>query len=682
MARVPLSLIGLGWFAILPFALGGCGSSSDSGAEVAGSGPVGNAGTMSGAGTAGSVSAGASAGATAASAGSGGASAGATNSGGGSAGASASAGNAGASAGSSSGGAGSCDVGTTSTAWAATCPAVAATCTAGTWKDPGSTTNDPLVCESAHFAVHAPGGTITAEQCAAATNTLETVVWPTFFGSPIFLPEPYCKSATKWKASIVVHSDYGLTGGGWGAGYMGMWIGPGATADHWGLAHEFTHAVQAQTKGLACGGNSNYCGWLYESHANWQAHQLPEYRGSVHCSEMLPNAPHLYLGSTRDRYCNWQFLEYLKDRYCYQAVNDIWNAPTPSNDPFTNMAATRGWSTAQLNDFFGEWAMHNVTWDYKNPPPTTGTQGATYRSSYGSLTDTSKPERRLRTTRLDPLDVANRRYVVPALQAPQRWGYNVVRLYPDAGATHVNVTFRGVPQAAANSDWRWGLVATDAALTTPRYSGLQKGADGALDFCVNAGESLFLVVVGTPSAQQHLQWDQLYPTIYRYPYLVQLAGAQPEGFQTNAPNPSANGKRWPNGNGWVATGATVADGAYVGPYAAVLGGTVAASARIEDHALMLGGTVSGGTVGGLTVMTSGLSVSGTAKVSVAWPYGPGWFEKPQSASGSAQYLGDIELRGANQAKSSGSYCGFVDDSISNNCAGSDVTVAPPYAWRP
>ncbi len=692
----------LGWFVLFPLAVA-CGQSAsgpndEGGAGTGNAGVAGSAGNGAGGstpGTSGAAGIGAAAGSpstagtTSSNGGSNPGAAGTSPSAGdagmssaaGSAGTagSAGAGSAGATAG---GGAGSCDPGTTTTTWATSCPATAATCTAGTWKDPGSTTNDPLVCESAHFAVHSPSGTISAAQCTAATTTLETVVWPTFFGSPIFLPEPYCSSATKWKASIVIHSDYGLTGGGWGTGYMGMWVGPGATADHWGLAHEFTHAVQAQTKGLACGGNSNYCGWIYESHANWHAHQLPEYRSNVHCSEMLPNTPHLYLGSTRDRYCNWQFMEYLKDKYCYKAVNDIWNAPTPSNDPFTNIAATRGWTISQLNDFFGEWAMHNVTWDYKNPPPTTGTQNATYRSSYGALSDTSKPERRLRTTRLETVDAANRRYVVPTLQAPQRWGYNFVRLYPDAGATHVSVTFRGVIQAAANSDWRWGLVATDAAVTTPRYSALQKGTDGALDFCVNAGESLFLVVVATPSVQQHINWDQLYPTIYRYPYLVQLGGAQPEGYQASAPNPSANGKRWANGNGWVATGATVADGAYVGPYAAVLGGTVAASARIEDHAVVLGGTVSGGTVGGMTVMTSGLSVSGTAKVNVAWPYSPGWFEKPQTVSGTAQLLGDIEYRGANQGESSGSYCGFVDNTISSNCTGADVTTPAPYTWRP
>ena len=587
------------------------------------------------------------------------------------------------------GGDGSCDPGAADTQWATDCPTAAAqSCKQGTWQDPGSTTNDPVQCESAHFAVHAPAGTISASQCSQATDTLETIVWPTLFGSPIFFPEPYCDSATKYKASIVVHSDYGLTGGSWGDGYMGMWVGPGATADHWGLAHEFTHSVQAQSKGLRCDGpmSNNFCGWLFESHANWLAHQLPEYHTSnVHCSEMLVNAPHLYLGSTRDRYCNWQFMEYLKDKHCYQAVNDIWTAAQPSNDPFTNLAATRGWSTSALNDFFGDWARHNITWDYRDPPPskTAGQdQGVLYRgkSGYGPISDVSKPERRLRTVRLEPLDPAQRRYVVPSLQAPQRFGYNVVRLYPDPGATAVTVKFRGVVQSEASSDWRWGLVATDTGLSTARYSALQRGQDGELSFCVQPNEALWLVVVATPSEPQQIVWDQLYPSVYRYPYMLQLSAAEPEGFQANAPGPSPQGMRWTNGGGWVASAAQVASGAYVGPYAAVLAGTVGANARIEDHAVVLGGNVESGTVGGLSVITS-LSVSGTAKVISAWPYSPGFFEKPQSVSGSAVLWGDIEYRGANLNKTSGTYCGFVDSSVDDNCSDSDLTSAAPYAWR-
>jgi hypothetical protein len=698
--KTPARLAAVLWLVALAACAGGSAQTDAPDASSAGGAP-GMAGARGGAGGPGGAGTSGAAGGGGSPNGGGPAPTGAAGAGGGRGGAAGRGGNAGvgpAGAGGSSspvggggtsGGAGAsaCDPGTTTTAWATSCPtAPAATCVAGTWTDPGSSTNDPLQCESAHFAVHAPSGTITAQQCMNATDTLETTIWPTFFGSPIFFPEPYCATSKKYKASIVIHTDYGLMGGGWGSGYMGMWVGPGATSDHWGLAHEFTHAVQSTTKGLACGGaaSNNTCGWIYESHANWHAHQLPEYRGDVHCSEMLPNAPHLYLGSTRDRYCNWQFMEYLKDKACWKAVNDLWNAPTPSADPFTNIAATRGWTIAQLNDFFGEWAMHNVTWDYQNPPPTTGTQGAVYRASYGGIGDTSKVERRLRLTRLDQLDAAMdpgvRRYVVHTLQAPQRWGYNVIRLHPDAGATSVTITFRGVVQSAASSDWRWGLVATNSAITTPRYSALQRGADGQLTFCVSPGEPLFLVVVATPSAQQKIIWDQLYPSIYRYPYMVALTGAQPDGFQAGAPAPSTNGTRWSNGGGWVATGATVAQGAYVGPAAAVLGGTVGATARIEDHATVTGGTISAGVVGGLTVLPSGMTVSG-GKVALAWPYGPGWFERPQSISGTTELRGDLELRGANLSLSSGSYCGFVDNTVTSNCAGADVTIAPPYVWR-
>jgi hypothetical protein len=599
--------------------------------------------------------------------------------------------------GSRAGDGGSCDPGSTSTTWATGCATsapAAARCVAGTWTDPGSSTGDPLVCESAHFAVHAPSGTITAAQCTAATDELENVIWPMRFGSPMFEPEPFCASAAKSKVSIVIHSDYGLTGGCWGQNLPGMWIGPGATADHWGLAHEFTHSWQCSAgTGLQCP-NTNTCGWIFESHANWSAQQLPEYHASnVHCSEMLANVPHLYLGSTRDRYCNWQFMEYLKDKYCYQAVNDIWLASPKGSDPFSNIMTTRGWTIGQLNDFFGEWAMHNVTWDYQDPPPesTAGSnQGSLYRSNYGIATDASHTERRLRLVQLEPLDTnyaTSRRFVSPFYWAPQRWGYNLVRLYPDPGATAVTVTFRGVIQSAANPDFRWGLVATDAAVTTPRYSALQRGTDGELTFCVNPGDSLFLVVMATPSMQQAIVWDQAYPTIYRYPYMVQLESAWPQGFQNGARDACPAGlTRVANGGGCAP--AALPSSVYVGPYAAVLSGaTVTGSARIEDHATVVSGTVSGGTVGALALVgsttapsnDSPFNISGSAKAQTTF-YPLGFFESGQSISGTAALFGDVEFRGQGFTETSGSYYGFVDKTIAAETV-ADVTIAPPYVWR-
>jgi Family of unknown function (DUF6055) len=668
------------------------------GASGCGGGGAGPAAGGAGAGSGAGASGGAGSGGTGASSGMGG-------SGGGEGGPAdpgpAQGGNPGSGATGSDGGepAGSCDPGATTTTWASGCATTApasARCVSGTWSDPGSTTNDPLQCQSAHFAVHAPSGAITAAQCTAATDELENVIWPMRFGSPMFEPEPFCASSSKSKVSIVIHSDYGLTGGCWGNGLPGMWVGPGATADHWGLAHEFTHAWQCSVgTGLQCGSGPNTCGWIFESHANWSAQQLPEYHASnVHCSEMLANAPHLYLGSTRDRYCNWQFMEYLKDKYCYQAVNDIWLASTTSADPFTNIMKTRGWSIGQLNDFFGDWAMHGVTWDYEDPAPeaTAGAnQGSLYRSNYGLVTDRSQTQRRLRLVQMEPLDAGyatDRRFVSPYYWAPQRWGYNVVRLYPDAGATSVTVKFRGVVQSGADADFRWGLVATDAGITTPRYSALQKGTDGELAFCVTPAESLFLVVVATPAVQQAIVWDQAYPTIYRYPYMMELGSAWPEGYQGGAPAACPSGLTRVN-NGGGCGPSNLPSSVYVGPYATVLSGaTVTGSARIEDHATVVHGTVSGGTVGALTLVGSTTApynanpfdISGSAQAQTTF-YPLGWFESGQSLSGTARLFGDIEFRGQGFSESSGSFYGYVDDTIAAETIG-DVTGPPPYTWRP
>jgi hypothetical protein len=454
-------------------------------------------------------------------------------------------------------------------------------------------------------------------------------------------------------------------------------------SDHWGLGHEFMHAVQCMTPAFQdCGAGG--C-WIYESHANFAPHQLPEYRSNVHCSEMLMNVPHLYYGSTRDRYCNWQFFEFLKDKHCYKAVNDMWTATAPSGsrDPWNKLALNMGWNAERLNDEFGEWAMHNITWDYKNPPPTSGTnQSSVYRQNYGSITDTSRPERRRRLTMLESIDAqwaTNRRFVSPYYWAPQRWGYNVVRLYPDPGATSVTVTFRGVTQSGANSGWRWGLVATDSAITTPRYSPLQRGADGQLSFCVNAGESLWLVVVGAPTSIQKIIWDQAYPSIYRYPYMIELGNAWPEGFRNGVLDACPSGtQRHSNGGGCAPSG--LSSSVFVGPYARVLGGTVSGTARIEDQAIILNGaTVSGGSVGALGILNR-FTVGGTARVQTTF-YPPGFFETGQGLSGTARLFGDVEYRGQGLNKSSGSFYGFVDNATQSQTI-NDVTVAPPYAWRP
>jgi len=126
----------------------------------------------------------------------------------------------------------------------------------------------------------------------------------------------------------------------------------------------------------------------------------------------------------------------------------------------------------------------------------------------------------------------------------------------------------------------------------------------------------------TPSVFKTITWDQDYATIRRYQYMIELANAWPQGFQNGQRDACAAGTvRHGNGGGCApaSTPATV----YVGPHAAILpGAQVTGTARIEDQAIVANGTVSGGTVGGLSVVgetggpgtNNAFTVSGSAQV--------------------------------------------------------------------
>lgn len=563
----------------------------------------------------------------------------------------------------------------------------------------------PIRYETEHFAFRWNNNDVAQPMADAAGVQLE-YTWK-YFIDTIGFRAPFCGSATKHKVNIAIVPSYGLTGGADGNGNPGMWIGPGALADHFGLAHEFTHALQTMTGGLQ---DSPYTGWLFESHANWMTTQLPEFRSNTHCSIFLKQYPHLYYGSTRTRYCNWQFLEYIKDRYGYAAINDIWNkapkagdAAQKTADPLSVLMANQGWTIEQLNDRFGEWAMRNANWDYINPDGSD--QGVVYRANYGSYDQTTDSSI-LAATVLDPIDLANRRFAVPSAWAPQRWGYNIVKLYPDSGASTVTVDFRGVVQTASatatlpgladepspipapNSGWRYGLVAVGAD-GKARYSAMQRGSDGQASIAVQSGDTgLFLVVVATPTAMQKVRWDQPWYSVYRYPWMVQFTGAMPQNYQPGAVI-LAGGHKHANGGGWVAAGATVAASAYVGPYARVLSGTVSGNARIEDHAVVAdqAQVLGNARVGNLTVLRKNTMVRDDARAFTTF-LGLGEYENNITLSGTAGNIGDVEQRGASFA--SGFYYGFVDQAAATDpkrgsaltAPAPEVTATPNYIWRP
>lgn len=530
----------------------------------------------------------------------------------------------------------------------------------------------------------------------------------------------------------------------------GMWIGVGSLKDYWGTSHEFAHGLQGVAGWM---GNNSHSGWFAESHANWMAHQYNP--NDAHCSEYLINYPYLYYGSTRDRYCNWQFLEHLKEEFGgghkgAHEVNRIWMESVRDGEdgrmeqtPFTAMMMVYGWTLDSLNQQFGKFAMKNATLEYAPA------KKALYKKTWGDYEFATRRDasgwgdmyrRHPRVTMLNKM--ADGHYISPSYWAPQRWGYNLVRIYPDS-AGKVTVKFRGIVQKKPTvqgytcfgdntdyykgktykwcnyapdalpdpaSGWTVGLVA-EGSDGTPRYSEMKHGTGFNLDIETKASDkALWLAVTATPTEMQTILWDQFYYSIYRYPYMIEVVNGAPEGYNKDfwKPANASSYSKHANGGGLVSSKAKVDASVYVGPDAVVNGGTVSGNARIEDFAVVDGGTISGnavvrgralvtaGTVGDDAVLeedawlVSG-SITGKAKVGAlsiivnttvtdnAQVYGVMWAVNGKKLSGTAQLRGDLENNFTKEI-SKGVFYGMVDDGmLSNANYGANLTTPPTEA---
>jgi len=564
---------------------------------------------------------------------------------------------------------------------------------------------------------------ISASARQTALNELE-LIYDSYMTESKFQP-PFTRNPNdKKKMGIyVLREGEGHAFGGTSAGGPGMWLSAGAVSDKWALAHEFMHGLQQATGGLP-GGNTNqatnFIGWFHENHANLMPHQV--YKTEVHyCAEMYTRTAELYLGSTRNRYCSWQFFEHVIDVKGVQVVNDIWAKSVGQNgtDPMAEIMRQNTMSQKDFNDLFGDFATKAVIWDMKRG-------SALFRNAYNGVNDRFKRQRYTNLEALDGENAADNRYVSPFMFSPQRYGFNIIRLYPNANNSTVTVKFRGDVQTQNNipnytraqnlepvvanlpndpqSDWRYGLVAVTGDATsrtgtvTARYSPVMRASDGNPDVSItmqNSETQLYLVVAATPKIHHKITWDQYFYTIYRFPYMVEVNGAKPDGFQTIT-NPA--GSTHANGGGFKQNGTTVDATAYIGPNARVLGSArVQGNARIEGRAVVSGGTVngnaivrdyakvSGGTISGSAIISEhanilGGTFSGNARV-YGFPVittgtvtdnahvgGVGVIEGNINLSGTAQLQGDIEV-GAFTANT-GVYFGIVgeDKTIGENRA--------------
>lgn len=274
---------------------------------------------------------------------------------------------------------------------------------------------------------------------------------------------------------------------------------------------------------------------------------------------------------------------------------------------------------------------------------------------------------------LETVDPAKGIYRIPIEEAPEPYGVNIVRLAAGENAAEIAVDFTGLHDPDFYSDWRACIAAVGADGGT-RYSPLW--SKGEMTMKRSKGDvSYWLTVAATPTAI--CGDERVVSAVYsgrhafRYPWSVRLTGARPgtprkcsadfsdAGLRyaarnsVPAPNDTPEGKayraaiealivrlgdseeaarlkpglqaeiarmtegrRHPNGGGWVARTATVADSAYVGPNAMVLGNAkVLDQAIVEDFAVVDDDAIVSGhaRICGQAVVSKGARAGGYAR---------------------------------------------------------------------
>ena len=468
-------------------------------------------------------------------------------------------------------------------------------------------------------------------------------IWDTYMVT-YRMEAPYADAEERFKTDVII-----IEQGNYGAGHWGqpmMWIGYKNLKGASSLDHEFVHAWQLSTGGMQ---DNSYVGFFWETHARLMTFLYENYENGeddTKGSERVAKYPHIHPGSTRLHYGTWPYLEFLRQEFSIDRVNEIWTEAPKDDDavaqaettPFNALQNNMGWELEVLNDFFGLYAMNNVNWDYDKRE-----MFVEEFMEYDYRGDDSPNH----LAQLAIVNGKDRQYVIPDFLAPQRWGYNISEIVPESDASSVTVSFKGIVQddpnttdfnweyvnepgigtfqagsyldweesvPNADSGWRWGVVAIQADGTS-RKSALQAGAAASLNFPILADDQrIYLVVSAAPTTEQRLFWEQSYRSIYRYPWMVALEGAYAKGFEPGACDFPADvdGEAHPNGGGFVATTASVDESAYVGRCARVLdSATVTGNAKVLNRAVVSGDA----SVSGSAIVREDAVVMGSATVS-------------------------------------------------------------------
>ena len=115
-----------------------------------------------------------------------------------------------------------------------------------------------------------------------------------------------------------------------------------------------------------------------------------------------------------------------------------------------------------------------------------------------------------------------------------------------------------------------GFMAVENDGGAPLWDHLQRHRPHRLFPETSCDKEIWLIVTGAPTELNNnhwYHWEAGFDKYYRYPYEMRFENAVPMGFNADYEGSKTNGAAHSNGGGWVASTASVAATAYVGPNA-------------------------------------------------------------------------------------------------------------------
>ena len=384
------------------------------------------------------------------------------------------------------------------------------------------------------------------------------------------------------------------------------------------ISHEFLHAQQWDvTRGFQEG-----WWWYVESYANFFGTAMAEYPEAI---TQLNFARHWAIDSSMTRYGVWPFWRFLADRFGYEFTADILQRAAYPNETLFQFIARIAPFDCPIDDVICRThAMGRLYADFAN----TTVNYALYTNSMNGV-DTKTIATNPLTARDDVLleKIGDNNYRIPDRLAPQRFAHNIIHLIPDPENDWLSITLNGWEVPERKARWYATIIATLDESTVPpveAYSEMIMSGTQHInlrDWETELGTTIkrLDIVVATVPAEEKI--DQTLPSfngpyrfqaLDRFVYELSITGGWPKGHEphTLRDQPDVAGADHPNGGGFVASTASVADAVYVGPEARVL-----ENAQITDNARIIGRSVISGNsmVSGNAIVSSAAKMSGSSK---------------------------------------------------------------------